>query len=102
MGRPRLPGGRGDVQRPAYNVRREIRELAYFRDTSKLAATSSFVGPKSQLFFTLLVDETRLRSSPSRRVSTTSDHSDEPTPDLRLNKSKTAEIGLLHGDKHGR
>ena len=29
------------------------------------------------------MDETRLRSSPSRRVSTTSDHSDEPTPDLR-------------------
>ena len=64
-----FPGGRGDVQRPAYNVRREIRELAYFRDTSKLAATSSFVGPKSQLFFTLLVDETRLRSSPSRDAS---------------------------------
>ena len=67
------------MQRPAYNVRREIRELAYFRDTSKLAATSSFVGPKSQLFFTLLVDETRLRSTlrDALRLLTTSD---ERTP----------------------
>ena len=36
MGRPRLPGGRGDVQRPSFTVRREIRELA----SCKTLATS--------------------------------------------------------------